>query len=364
MDNFKKLTLLFITKFCLFRFILSIIGAIFAGIFIPFNYSHGEEILSIFMVIMYPVLLLLSGLLVLYIGAEALVRGSSRLAHRFHVPPLIIGLTIVAFGTSAPELVVSIHAALEGSGDLALGNVIGSNIMNIAVILGLSALIRPLKVQLKVVRVDVPIMIAVSALLYPFLLKGKTISRLEGALLVAGIITYTVFNIVMALRQNSTEDTSIENKQPHANQAAKELILIVLGLGMLVSGSRLFVSGAVSVARILKVSEAVIGLTIVAIGTSLPELASSVVAAIRKEADIAIGNIVGSNIFNILCILGFAGIIAPLKAVGITFIDIHIMMAVSVLLLPFVWSGFVLSRFEGLLLLIIYAGYTWYLWPK
>jgi cation:H+ antiporter len=270
----------------------------------------------------------------------------------------------VAFGTSAPELVVSIKAGLDGLGDIAVGNVVGSNIFNIAIILGLSALIRPLKVHLNVLRVDTPVMLAASVFLM-IVLYDLHISRVEGIFLFAGIITYTTFTIITARRTGETKvDFPVEQLiPPKKGTIGLDIIFVVCGLGLLVLGSRFFVDGAVGLARAIGVSEAVIGLTIVALGTSLPELATSVIAAIKKEEDIAIGNIIGSNIYNILAILGVSSTITPLNANGVGQINLYFMLGTSVLLLPFMRTGFVLNRIEGALLLAVYGGYMYYLWP-
>lgn len=309
--------------------------------------------------------LLISGLLFLYYGAELLVKGSADAAMRFGVSPLIAGLTIVAFGTSAPELVVSIKAALSGVGDIAVGNVVGSNIFNIAVILGIAAIVHPLKVHLNVLRIDTPIMLAASVSLLAILFDSK-ISRIEGTFLTIGIIAYVIFTVINAI--NTSEDkTGLQIDQILPVKKRKsllwDLLFIIIGLVLLIFGSKFFVDGAIDLARIIGVSEAVIGLTIVAAGTSLPELATSVVAAVKKEEDIAIGNIIGSNIFNILAILGMAGLINPINAAGIDQINLFFMLGTAVLLLPFMRSGFVLTRLEGLILVAVYGGYMFYLWP-
>lgn len=306
---------------------------------------------------------LFCGIVLLYFGADFLVKGSSRLALRFGVSSLVVGLTVVAFGTSAPELVVSITSGLRGLGDLALGNVIGSNIFNIAVILGISAMIRPLKVHVQILRIDTPIMVAVSLLLV-FFLRDKTISRLEGVFLVVGILMYTMLTIYF-VKKNPQSPGNPEPSLPNLKGTlVLDIFFITGGLGALIAGSQLFVKGAVALAQLLHFSEAVISLTIVAAGTSLPELATSVVAAIKKEEDIAIGNIVGSNIFNILLITGLTGTLTPLHAFGIGTVDLMVMVATAVLLLPLMRTGFRLNRVEGAILFMIYGGYLLYLWPR
>ncbi|MBN2123863.1 MAG: calcium/sodium antiporter [Deltaproteobacteria bacterium] len=308
-------------------------------------------------------LILFAGLALLYGGAEVLVRGSVGVALRWGLTRLVVGLTVVAFGTSSPELVVSIKAALDGNGAISLGNVIGSNICNIALILGLSALIRPLTIDQQVVRIQIPIMIGVSLVLPLFLSDGR-LGRFEGGLLFFGILSYTTVSILLARREaGKNAGTAKENgsgTRP-AGSSWTFLLMILLGLGMLVYGAHLFLKGAVALAGILGVSHAVIALTIVALGTSLPELATSVVASFRGEGDISVGNVVGSNIFNILSILGIASLVRPIVSEGIGLLDYALMIATAVLLLPMARTGFVLSRMEGAIMLGMYVGYTAYL---
>ena len=307
---------------------------------------------------------LLAGLVLLYFGAEGLIKGSSSLALRMGITPLVIGLTVVAFGTSAPELVVSTKAAYQGQGGIAVGNVVGSNIFNIAVILGLSALLRPMVIRVQLIKFDTPIMLGLTIVCWLLFHDGH-VGRPEGALLVAGIIAYTAVNVLMARRETSRSvEKEFAEGTPHKSRnAGIDLLLLAGGLSLLLLGARLFVSGATDLARMWGLSEAVIGLTIVAAGTSLPELATSVLAAIRKEDDIAIGNIVGSNVFNILGILGASALVNPLEAGGVTAVDFGFMLGVSLLLLPLMRSGMRLSRWEGGLFLALYAGYLWWLWP-
>lgn len=307
--------------------------------------------------------LLISGLFLLYTGAELLVKGSSGVALRAGIPSLVVGLTIVSFGTSAPELVVSLTAGLKGTGNMAVGNVVGSNIFNIALTLGLAALIFPIKVNLKVLRIDIPIVIAISLLMLVFLLD-KTILRYEAILLVILFLIYVTFTIVQGRREQrkiAGEDETIlvDKKRP----LSIDILFIIVGLGSLVFGSRFFVNGATDLAKIFGISDAVIGLTIVAGGTGLPELATSVIAAVKKEEDIAIGNIIGSNIFNILGILGITGTVTPLLAEGIGLTDIIVMIGITMFLLPLMRTGYRIVRIEGAILLLIYIGYMWYLWP-
>jgi cation:H+ antiporter len=305
--------------------------------------------------------LLAGGLVLLYGGAEGLVRGSAALALRFGLPPLLVGLTVVAFGTSSAELVVSLDAALTGNGTIAVANVVGSNICNIALILGLSALIYPMQVQAQLIRLDVPIVIGCSLLLI-LLLSDGALGRLEGALLSLGLVGYITFSFYEARREKPQVQEVIAEVMPASGRAAwLDTVFVLGGLGALVVGADLFVSGAVALAERLGMSQAAIGLTIVALGTSLPELATSVVAAVKKEGDIAIGNIVGSNIFNVLGILGVTASVQPLQSQGIGFLDLGVMTAVALLLLPLMRSGYRLTRWEGGLLLLVYGGYVVYL---
>jgi cation:H+ antiporter len=308
--------------------------------------------------------LILLGLVLLCAGAEGLVRGSASLALRAGVTPLVVGLTVVAFGTSSPEMVVSTKAAYVGQGSIALGNVVGSNIFNIAVILGLSALVRPVKVNIQLIRFDMPVMIGVSLLAFGLLRDGQ-LTRPEGALLFAGVAVYTITVVRMARRQHTEAvDREFADGTPKANRSVLLDVTYVLGgLALLIFGARFFVLGAVDLARWLGVSEAVIGLTIVAAGTSMPELATSMVAAFRKQEDIAIGNIVGSNIFNILAILGAAGLVRPFTSGGVQPMDFYFMLGTSALLLPLMRWGMKLTRYDGLLFLALYAAYLAVLWP-
>lgn len=300
-----------------------------------------------------------AGLALLYYGAEFLVKGGVKIAQKMKISPLVVGLTLVAFATSAPELVVSVDASLKGHGDISIGNVVGSNICNIALILGVCAMITPLTVNKKLFKVDVLLMIGSAAVLSIFCLMSHGVNRWQGLILFAGIITYTVTSIRTARKEESGNAEAGEDSAD-VNQLVAVLFLAG-GLGMLVGGAKLFVNSAVYLAKLFKVSDAVIGLTVVAVGTSLPELATSVVAAIKGEKDIAIGNVVGSNIFNVLAICGITPLIAPISAPGISWVDLAMMMGVSVLLYPLMKTGFTISRKEGVLLFAIYVGYTVYL---
>lgn len=310
------------------------------------------------------ILYLVGGLVMLFIGAEGLIRGSSNLAIKIGITPLVVGLTVVAFGTSTPELVVSLKAALLGNSSISLGNVVGSNIANIALILGVAALIKPLDVHAKVIMREIPIMIGISLLLLLLLLDGE-LGFIDGLVFVSGIIIYTFVNVWMARKEKSPEvDKEFKEGLKSKLGIPVSFVLMITGLGLLIFGANLFVQSAVAIARMFKVSDAIIGLTIVAIGTSLPELITSIVAAYKNEADIAIGNVVGSNIFNILGILGITALIIPVSSVGISYIDLGVMLFTAIIILPLSRTGFSISRIEGAVLLIAYSGYIYYLLPK
>lgn len=313
--------------------------------------------------ILFAVVFLVSGTLLLYFGAEGLVTGSSSMAVRVGITPLVIGLTVVAFGTSSPELVVSISAALKGSGEIALGNVIGSNICNIALILGVAALIRPIKVNLKLIKTDIWLMVVISIMLVIFISDGE-ISRLDGIFLVVGIIAYNGLTIFMAKRagNKSAADVFESGVPKKPRNTWVDVLLIIGGMSILVLGANLFLKGAISIAHYLGASEALIGLSVVAFGTSLPELATSMVAAIKKEGDISIGNAIGSNIFNILCVTGFASLIFPISSENISPWDLGVMIFVSIVLFPLAWTQYKLSRLEGFFLIMVYFAYIYYIY--
>jgi cation:H+ antiporter len=304
------------------------------------------------------ILILALGLALLYFGAEGLVRGSSSLALRLGLSPLVVGLTVVAFGTSTPELVVSLKAAYLGQGDISVGNVVGSNICNIGLILGFSALIVPIKVASQIVRIDTPIMIGVTGLALLFLRDGS-VSRLEGSILFVLLVAYVVFSVIIAKKDAADPLAAEFGEEIKVTKrgVAFDLVMVAGGLVLLVLGARFLVDAAIDIAKAAGLSEAVIGLTIVAIGTSLPEFATSLVAAVKKEADIAVGNVVGSNIFNILCILGISAGITPLTSAGITAIDLWVMAAFALVLWIFSRTGFRITRAEGLVLLAAYIGF-------
>jgi len=310
-------------------------------------------------------LLLLGGFLVLVAGAEVLVRGAASLAAAAGVPPLVIGLTVVAFGTSAPELAVSTGSALGGAPDIAIGNVVGSNVFNILMILGLSALIAPLAVDSRVVSLDVPIMLGASVLVWVLALDHR-IGRIEGAGFTLAIVLYTVFQIREGRREGAEGGGASANDDvPQGGRAMlRDTALIAAGLLLLVLGSRWLLAGATGTARSLGLSELLIGLTIVAAGTSLPELATSVIASMRGQRDIAVGNVVGSNIFNLFAVLGVSALVAPggipIPDAALKF-DIPVMTAVAFACLPVFFRRHLIARWEGLVFLAYYVAYSVYL---
>lgn len=306
--------------------------------------------------------LAVAGLVSLVLGAELLVRGASRLAVSFGVSPLVVGLTVVAFGTSAPEAAVSVQSALAGSSDIGLGNVVGSNILNVLLVLGLSAAIMPLVVSARLVRLDVPIMVGVSFLLLLLALNG-VIGRIDGALLLTGLALYTGYSVRRSRRGGGGEGEASGSERAGGSKVL-QVLYVLAGLGLLVLGSRWLVNGAVTVAEAFGLSELIVGLTVVAFGTSLPEIATSVVAAFRGARDMAVGNIVGSCIFNVLFVLGLAGLIAPdgisVSRAALGF-DIPVMIATAVACLPIFFTGWQVARWEGFLFLGYYVAYTLYL---
>lgn len=307
---------------------------------------------------------LVLGLALLLAGAELLVRGASRLAALAGVAPLVIGLTVVAYGTSAPELAVSLRSAFAGQADIALGNVIGSNVFNVLFILGLSALLAPLIVKKQLVRVDVPIMVGVS-LVVPLLALDGRIGRLDGVILAVGSVAYTI--LVLRVGRHSEQEPEVPSVAPvirNRRNVALSVVFVAVGLGMLVLGARWLVDAAVLIARAAGMSELIIGLTLVAAGTSLPEVATSLVAAVRGERDIAVGNVVGSNIFNLLAVLGGTAALSPagipVSRGALTF-DLPVMVAVAVACLPIFFTGHRIDRWEGALFLAYYAVYVGFL---
>jgi len=312
------------------------------------------------------VVYLVLGLALLIGGAELLVRGASRLALQLGITPLVVGLTVVAFGTSSPELAVSVQAGLEGKAGIAVGNIVGSNIFNVLVILGLAALVLPLAVSQQLVRLDVPLMIGVSALFWVMAFDGR-IGTVDALVLVSGVVAYTL----LAVREGRRQALAADEFEPEPGASNSlfdrlpvQLVAIGAGLALLVVGASWLVDSAVQIARLLGVSEVVIGLTIVAAGTSLPELATSVVAALRGERDISVGNIVGSNLFNLLSIGGIAALVTPgglEVAASLVRFDIPVMIAVAFACLPIFATGHLIARWEGALFVGYYIAYVTYL---
>lgn len=310
----------------------------------------------------YHIALLLVGLVILGVGGEALVQGAAKLARSLGISALVVGLTIVAFGTSAPELAVSVTACLQNSDSLAIGNAVGSNIANILLVLGLAALVKPLVVSLNIVKVDAPIMLGASLLLMGFALAGGALLRWHGVVLTLGLLAY----VYCTYRFASGEPAKVVDEYEAVVRSGKSRVwfgvLILVGLVGLKYGADLIVLGAIGIAQQFGLSERVIGMTIVAIGTSLPEIATCLVAARRDQPDIAIGNVVGSNIFNILSVLGIATLVAaPVNVEADALrIDLPVMLGATVLCLPLMWTGRRITRPEGGVLLGLYVVYLGY----
>jgi len=313
---------------------------------------------------------LVVGLVCLVFGAEWLVRGASSVATKLGVAPIVVGLTVVAFGTSAPEMAVSISGAISGSADVALGNVVGSNTFNILAILGLSAAISGLSIEQRLLKFDIPVLILITVVVYGLILND-VVGRVEGAVLFLGVIAYTGWLLRGALKGDSP---AVEAEYKDAVETVEgstftqsitfQVGLIIVGLALLVLGSQLLVDSATEIASALGVSDLVIGLTVVAAGTSLPELATSVLAAIRGQRDIAVGNVVGSNIFNLLAVLGASAAVSS-RGVAVNSevirLDYPVMLAATVVLLPICWNGFMIKKWEGSLLVLFYVAYVAYL---
>lgn len=309
--------------------------------------------------------LLVAGLVVLALGGEALVRGAAKLARVLGLTPLVVGVTVVAIGTSAPEMAVSLHAAFTGAEDVSVGNVVGSNLLNLLVVLGSAALLVPLVVAQRLIWWDIPIMIAATALVLVLGWDGA-LSRVDGAILLTVLAVYLVAAVLLSGRESEEVQAEYEGEfggpVPSGGAAVlQQSLLILAGLAMLVFGAEIFVDGAIGIARALGISELIISLTIVAVGTSLPELVTALIAASKGEADIAVGNVVGSNIMNLLSILGVTALVAgdglTMPAPVISF-DLPFLLLASLACLPILWSGHRLSRAEGALFLVAYAVYV------
>lgn len=302
--------------------------------------------------------MIVGGLLALFVGANALIKGAAALARRWGMTPLVVGLTVVAGGTSSPELFVVTEAALAGRDGISLGNVLGANSLNIGLILGLTAMVRPLQAQLQLIRFDVPIMILATLVVAAFISDGR-LGRVESAVLLAALVCYLGFTVYMARRERSErvqEEFAAEVPGPLKSLGA-ELGLIALGLAALALGAQGLISGAVTIAGAIGVSDSVIGITVVAAGTTVPELITCLVAALKREGDIAIGNIVGSNIFNLLGVLGLAGVLAPISAAGVQPTELWGAVLLAALSLPVMWRGLIVNRAEGALLVALYILY-------
>lgn len=310
------------------------------------------------------------GVGLLIIGADILVRGATRLSVLAGISPLVVGLTVVAFGTGSPELAVSILSVLDGESDIAVGNVVGSNILNVLLVLGASAVITPLVIMRQLIRIDVPIMIGAGVLVLLLALDNH-LGAFDGVLLFSGIVAYMVFSVYVS--RNSGETGAGDAAAGKLEEGGRwrpwlvNLALIAAGLVLLVWGSRWVVNGATTMAQALGISKLIIGLTIVAVGTSLPEVATSIVAAVRGQRDIAVGNVVGSNIFNLLAVLGLAGLVSP-HGIDVSpaalYFDIPVMIIVSVACLPIFFTGHMIARWEGGLFLAYYIAYNAYLVMK
>ncbi len=301
------------------------------------------------------ILLIIIGVALVLKGADFLTEGASALARRMHVPEIVIGLTIVAAGTSAPELFVSVVSALNGTPDLAVGNVVGSNTMNCMLIVGCAAMVAPMTISRSTVRKDIPFAVMASILLTCIALDNY-LGRIDGIILLLGFVVFMAYTLLQAKNGQAEPQTEVRQLNPWLS-----VLFLVIGLAMLVAGSNVFVGSASSVAAALGISEGVIGLTVVAGGTSLPELATSVVAARKGQSAIAIGNVIGSSVFNILLILGLTAVISPLQIEGITTIDMAVMLISVILVWLFSFTRFTVERWEGASLVIGYLVYLWWL---
>ncbi|MFI7493245.1 calcium/sodium antiporter [Kocuria sp. M4R2S49] len=315
------------------------------------------------------------GLVLLVLGGELLVRGASALARRVGISSLVVGLTVVSAATSAPELAVTVGAVLRDEPGLAVGNVVGSNIVNVLLILGVAAVVLPLAVTQRLVRLDLPLVVVLSAALLLVSLDGR-IGALDGVLLFSAVVVHTVLTVVVGRRDTGVRAAAVPagdreaggtgagaDEEPPPASVPRSVLLLGLGVGLLVAGASLLVDGAVSIATSLGVSSLVVGLTVVAVGTSLPELATSIIAVRRGERDLAVGNVVGSNLFNIGVVLGLPALISPdgIPVAGAAVaLDIPVMLAASVALLPVAFTGFAVARWEGVLFVGLYTAYTGY----
>ena len=302
-----------------------------------------------------------AGFILLFAGSESLVRGSVSLAISYGISRLVVGLTIIAFATSSPELFVGIGASLEGKNDLILGNVLGSNICNICLIIGLAAFLRPIRIGAETVRREAPILLAATLIAAGTIWNGQ-ISRLEGILLLTLFLGYNTFLILYARLVGHQDADYLDD--PIFDKRQKKIIsglMVGAGLLLLIAGAELLISGSVTIARRLHVSEALIGLTLLAIGTSLPELAAAISASMKNESDLVVGNVIGSNLFNMLCVLGVAAILYPIPTQSIQGVHLAVFCGTGILLLPVMKSGYKITRWEAVLFLVVYGGYLAYL---
>lgn len=309
---------------------------------------------------------LIAGLAALYFGAEWLVSGSAKGAVKFGISPLVVGLTVVAFGTSAPELFVSVGFNLNGQPDMAIGNVVGSNICNIALILGLSAFFCVLHIKKELLARDLPILL-VACVVFSVMLLNDRIGRIEGGVLFAAVLAYTFYQLVIAKKVKDPELLGEFEQEFNPEEAKDEpflklALLVLAGLVALYFGAEWLERGGVSLALRFGVPEAVIALTLIAFSTSVPELATSIVASLKKEGDIITGNVIGSCIFNLLGVIGATALLKPIETSQIEAVDLWVMVGLTALLVPVLWSGMRISRWEGAVLLLCYAGYSAFLW--
>lgn len=311
------------------------------------------------------ILYILVGVVVVLWGADRLTEGAVGVAERLHIPQLVIGLTIVAIGTSMPEFCVSFVSALKGTADLAVGNVVGSNIFNSLLIVGITAMVAPMTILKNTVRLDIPFALLASIILAAFCYDGE-LTRLDAGILFGLFVVFMFITLQHAKKGKKEQGTRSEKQEASSKEQGEEMpvwkivLLILVGLACLVLGSNVFVDGATKVATALGISDAVIGLTVVAMGTSIPELATSVVAARKGNSGIAIGNVLGSNVFNILLVIGLTGVISPMHIQGITWIDLSMLILSMVLLLLFSYTKYTIARWEGVVLTTLFVGYiTW-----
>lgn len=302
------------------------------------------------------VLLLLLGLVILTAGAESLVRGAATLALRLGIAPLVVGLTVIGFGTSAPELVISATSAFQGKTDISLGNVIGSNICNIALVLGLAAMVKPMKVTSRTVKAEMPISLVLTAGVWGLAYTGERIERWEGVLLIVVFGLFMFYCVKTA--KSEVDEVEMETGKP----AQWPWFLVLLGIAGLIAGANTFVEGAIMIAKELHIPNRIIGLTVIAIGTSMPELATTVMAAVKGQADLGLGNVIGSGLFNILLVLGVVAVISPIAvSPAVLALDFPVMFGVLLAAMPMAWLGYDINRYEGFALVSMYVAYMWYL---